>query len=134
MKEQREIRKQQFYGSYKQVQKILRIVNHHIVLRMKEEQNSSNVLEVSLVINQYYSLSRMLRSRSVISRRHLKNGQHTNELVPEIQRELKLEGLYTQRSVLDELIKRNKITNEVATQIRENINYNEIVLSHESDE
>ncbi|MEJ8541750.1 hypothetical protein, partial [Staphylococcus capitis] len=38
------------------------------------------------------------------------------------------------RSVLDELIKRNKITNEVATQIRENINYNEIVLSHESDE
>lgn len=67
MKEQREIRKQQFYGSYKQVQKILRIVNHHIVLRMKEEQNSSNVLEVSLVINQYYSLSRMLRSRS----RHL---------------------------------------------------------------
>lgn len=135
LKEQREIRKQQFYGSYKQVQKILRIVNHHIVLRMKEEQNSSNVLEVSLVINQYYSLSRMLRSRS----RHLtktskENGQHTNELVPEIQRELKLEGLYTQRSVLDELIKRNKITNEVATQIRENINYNEIVLSHESDE
>lgn len=62
----------------------------------------------------------MLRSRS----RHLtktskENGQHTNELVPEIQRELKLEGLYTQRSVLDELIKRNKITNEVATQIRE---------------
>lgn len=135
LKEQREIRKQQFYGSYKQVQKILRIVNHHIVLRMKEEQNSSNVLEVSLVINQYYSLSRMLRSRSrYLTKTSKENGQHTNELVPEIQRELKLEGLYTQRSVLDELIKRNKITNEVATQIRENINYNEIVLSHESDE
>lgn len=34
------------------------------MLRLREEQDSSNVLEVSLVINQYYSLLRMLRSRS----------------------------------------------------------------------
>ena len=42
-----------------------------------------------------------------------------------------MEALYIQRTILDELISRNKVTNEVATQLRENINYNEIVLAHE---
>jgi len=39
--------------------------------------------------------------------------------------------LYTQRQILDELISRNKVTNEIAAQLRENINYNEIVLAKE---
>ncbi|MEJ7175368.1 sodium:proton antiporter, partial [Staphylococcus caprae] len=60
--------------------------------------------------------------------------QSKNDLVPENLRKLKLEGLYKQRTILDKLIQRNKITNDVATQIRENINYNEIVLSHELKE
>ena len=47
------------------------------------------------------------------------------------QQDVKLEALYIQRTILDELISRNKVTNEVATQLRENINYNEIVLAHE---
>ena len=135
LKEERKLRKQQFHDSYKQVQKILRIVNHHIVLRLREEQDSSNVLEVSLVINQYYSLLRMLRSRSRQDFKSTKSQtQSKNDLVPENLRKLKLEGLYKQRTILDKLIQRNKITNDVATQIRENINYNEIVLSHESKE
>lgn len=41
-------------------------------------------------------------------------------------KELKLEGLYKQRTILNQLIQSNKITNDVATQIRENINYNEM--------
>lgn len=135
LKEERKLRKQQFHDSYKQVQKILRIVNHHIVLRLREEQDSSNVLEVSLVINQYYSLLRMLRSRSRKDFKSTKSQtQSKNDLVPENLRKLKLEGLYKQRTILDKLIQRNKITNDVATQIRENINYNEIVLSHELKE
>nr|WP_256278212.1 hypothetical protein [Staphylococcus sp. HMSC070D05] len=39
--------------------------------------------------------------------------------------------MYTQRQILDELIAINKVTNEIATQLRENINYNEIVLANE---
>lgn len=105
------------------------------MLRLREEQDSSNVLEVSLVINQYYSLLRMLRSRSRKDFKSTKSQtQSKNDLVPENLRKLKLEGLYKQRTILDKLIQRNKITNDVATQIRENINYNEIVLSHESKE
>ena len=38
------------------------------------------------------------------------------------QQDVKLEALYIQRTILDELISRNKVTNEVATQLRENIN------------
>ncbi len=38
----------------------------------------------------------------------------------------KLEALYLQRHLLDELIRKNKINNIVAAQIRENINYNKI--------
>lgn len=105
------------------------------MLRLREEQDSSNVLEVSLVINQYYSLLRMLRSRSRKDFKSTKSQtQSKNDLVPENLRKLKLEGLYKQRTILDKLIQRNKITNDVATQIRENINYNEIVLSHELKE
>ncbi len=47
----KESKKQEFENSFKDVQKIMRIVNHNIILRLKEEQNSTNVLEVSLVIN-----------------------------------------------------------------------------------
>ena len=35
------------------------------------------------------------------------------------QQDVKLEALYIQRTILDELISRNKVTNEVATQLRE---------------
>lgn len=42
----------------------MRIVNHNIILRLKEEQNSTNVLEVSLVINHYYDMSRSLKWRA----------------------------------------------------------------------
>ena len=44
----------------------------------------------------------------------------------------KLGALYLQRHLLDELIRKNKINNIVAAQIRENTNYNEIVLSLQS--
>ena len=105
------------------------------MLRLREEQDSSNVLEVSLVINQYYSLLRMLRSRSRQDFKSTKSQtQSKMTLFRKNLRKLKLEGLYKQRTILDKLIQRNKITNDVATQIRENINYNEIVLSHESKE
>ena len=77
----------------------------------------------------------MLRSRSRQDFKSTKSQtQSKNDLVPQNLRKLKLEGLYKQRTILDKLIQRNKITNDVATQIRENINYNEIVLSHESKE
>ena len=95
---------------------------------MREEQHSGNVLEVSLVINRYTNLTQTLRqSASKIKARQ-------NELIVsnETQQSLKLQALYTQRDVLDKLIANNKITNDIAKQIRENINYNEIVLASES--
>ena len=39
----------------------MRIVNHNIILKMREEQHSGNVLEVSLVINRYTNLTQTLR-------------------------------------------------------------------------
>ena len=53
------------------------------------------------------------------------------ELNTQQQYDAKLDALYTQRHILDELISRNKVTNEIAAQLRENINYNEIVLAKE---
>ncbi|MDU6535724.1 MAG: hypothetical protein E6517_09820, partial [Intestinibacter bartlettii] len=53
------------------------------------------------------------------------------ELNTQQQYDAKLDALYTQRQILDELISRNKVTNEIAAQLRENINYNEIVLAKE---
>ncbi len=44
--------------------KLCVIVNHNIILRLKEEQNSTNVLEVSLVINHYDHISRSLKWRA----------------------------------------------------------------------
>ncbi|MGT0172932.1 hypothetical protein, partial [Streptococcus pyogenes] len=60
----KESKKQEFENSFKDVQKIMRIVNHNIILRLKEEQNSTNVLEVSLVINHYYDMGRSLKWRA----------------------------------------------------------------------
>lgn len=121
--------RQKYQDGFKHVQKIMRIVNHNIILKMREEQHSGNVLEVSLVINRYTNLTQTLRqSASKIKARQ------KNELIVsnETQQSLKLQALYTQRDVLDKLIANNKITNDIAKQIRENINYNEIVLASES--
>ena len=38
----------------------MRVVNQYF-MKMRQEQNSSNVLEVSLIINQYHNLSRTIR-------------------------------------------------------------------------
>ena len=61
----------------------MRIVNHNIILRLKEEQNSTNVLEVSLVINHYYDMSRSLKWRAQ-RRKNVKKQQsnHTASYVP----------------------------------------------------
>ncbi|HHS4413631.1 TPA: cation:proton antiporter, partial [Staphylococcus aureus] len=116
--------------SFKDVQKIMRIVNHNIILRLKEEQNSTNVLEVSLVINHYYDMSRSLKWRA---QRRKERQENSNQIIPQAMfHNHKLEALYLQRHLLDELIRKNKINNIVAAQIRENINYNEIVLSLQS--
>lgn len=125
--EDKETKMQEYANSFKDVQKIMRIVNHHVTLRMKEEQNSTNVLEVSLVINQYYNISRILKWQE---QRRKQDGNHLHQVVSqESFTNHKLQALYMQRHYLDELIKHNKINNTVAGQIRENINYNEIVLA-----
>lgn len=131
-KADRESRKEEFENSFKDVQKIMRVVNHNILIRLKEEQTTDNILEVSIVINHYYNISRSLKWQS--QRRELqKNPQNRLPAVPqELYKNYKLEALYMQREYLDQLIRRNKIDNTVAAQIRENINYNEIVLAHES--
>ena len=48
-------------NSFNKVQQLMRVVNHNIFMKMRQEQNSSNVLEVSLIINQYHNLSRTIR-------------------------------------------------------------------------
>ena len=101
-----------------------------MTLRLQEEQNSTNVLEVSLIINQYYALSRKLRQHHNRKRQREEN-KFMYELNTQQQYDAKLDALYTQRHILDELISRNKVTNEIAAQLRENINYNEIVLAKE---
>lgn len=126
----RETKAQEYENAFKDVQKMMRIVNHNIILRLKEEQNSTNVLEVSLVINHYYDMSRSLKWRS---QRRKERQENRNQIIPQaIFHNHKLEALYLQRNLLDELIRRNKINNVVAAQIRENINYNEIVLALQS--
>lgn len=126
----RETKAQEYENAFKDVQKMMRIVNHNIILRLKEEQNSTNVLEVSLVINHYYNMSRSLKWRA---QRRKERQENRNQMIPQaIFHNHKLEALYLQRNLLDELIRRNKINNVVAAQIRENINYNEIVLALQS--
>ncbi|HHS2926032.1 TPA: cation:proton antiporter [Staphylococcus argenteus] len=126
----RETKAQEYENAFKDVQKMMRIVNHNIILRLKEEQNSTNVLEVSLVINHYYDMSRSLKWRA---QRRKERQENRNQIIPQaIFHNHKLEELYLQRNLLDELIRRNKINNVVAAQIRENINYNEIVLALQS--
>lgn len=129
-KEHRHIEKEELKNSFKKVQQMMRIVNRRVALRLQEEQNSTNVLEVSLIINQYYALSRTLKQKQ-----NRKRQREENKLIYELntqqQYDAKLEALYTQRHILDELISRNKVTNEIAIQLRENINYNEIVLAKE---
>ncbi len=53
----------------------MRIVNHNTILRLKEEQNSTNVLEVSLVINHYYDMSRSLKWRAQRRKERQENEQ-----------------------------------------------------------
>lgn len=130
VKDEKKAQREEFANSFNKVQQLMRVVNHNIIMKMRQEQNSSNVLEVSLIINQYHNLSRTIRHNK--NRKQQKNqNKEVYELTTQQQQDVKLEALYIQRTILDELISRNKVTNEVATQLRENINYNEIVLAHE---
>lgn len=118
-----------YQNDLKKVQQILRIVNHHIILRMQKEQNASNVLEVSLVVDQYHNLSRALRNRRKGNKNKDKSNQTSKELTTEAQQNIHLQAIYAEREYLDALIKRNQLSRKVASQLRENINYNEIVFA-----
>lgn len=107
----------QFKSNFQEVKKIMRIVNHNVALRLKPEQTSDNVLEVNIVLNQYYN--RLYRIR--------KNQNKNNQTPASITEAHKLEGLYMQRAFLDKLVQNNKLDAHIASQVRENINYNEIV-------
>lgn len=111
-----------FKSSILEVQKVMRIVHHHVTLALKAEQNKDNVLEVSIVLNQYYSRLRNIRRR----RQNKQNYPAVASTQP-----LKLESLYLQRHYLDELISNKQVDATVAAQVRENINYNEIVIANE---
>lgn len=130
VKDDKKAQREEFTNSFNKVQQLMRVVNHNIIMKMRQEQNSSNVLEVSLIINQYHNLSRTIRHNKNKKQQRNQN-KEVYELTTQQQQDVKLEALYIQRTILDELISRNKVTNEVATQLRENINYNEIVLAHE---
>ncbi len=86
----------------------MRIVNRNITfLHLKEEQNSTNVLEVSLVIN-HYDMSRSLKWRA---QRRKERQENSNQIIPQAMfHNHKLEALYLQRHLLDELIRKNKST------------------------
>lgn len=110
---------EQFKSHYQEVKNVTRTINHQVIKRLKQEQNEDNYLEVSIVLNTYQQRLSGIRNKSKI-----KKG-----LIPTQTSAQKLEGLYLQRQFLDQLIEQQKIDDKVATQIRENINYNEIVMS-----
>ena len=60
-KRREKAQREEFANSFNKVQQLMRVVNHNIIMKMRQEQNSSNVLEVSLIINQYHNLSRTIR-------------------------------------------------------------------------
>lgn len=109
----------QFKSNFQEVKKVMRIVHHNVALRLKEEQTNENVLEVNIVLNQYYNRLHRIR----------RNRKTQNETPDTITEAHKLEGLYIQRTYLDELIQNKQIDAHVAAQVREHINYNEIILT-----
>ncbi|MEB8127187.1 cation:proton antiporter [Staphylococcus succinus] len=112
---------EQYKSNFQEVKKVMRIVHHNVTLRIKAEQTSDNVLEVSIVLNQYYNRLRSIR----------KNQNKRFQTSDSTTVDLKLEGLYFQRKHLDELIRNKQIDASIAAQIRENINYNEIIVTTE---
>lgn len=60
-KDEKKAQREECANSFNKVQQLMRVVNHNIFMKMRQEQNSSNVLEVSLIINQYHNLSRTIR-------------------------------------------------------------------------
>lgn len=108
-----------FKSNFQEVTKVMRIVHHNVALRIKTEQTKDNVLEVSAVLNQYYNRLHKVRKH--------RNQRHQTPTAKAIEH--KFEALYMQRAILDKLIKHNKIDTDIASQVRENINYNEIILA-----
>lgn len=109
----------QFKSNFQEVKKVMRIVHHNVALRLKEEQTNENVLEINIVLNQYYNRLHRIR----------RNRNKQNETPDTITEAHKLEGLYAERTYLDELIQNKQIDEHVAAQVREHINYNEIILT-----
>ena len=76
---------------------------------------------MSIVLYEYYNRFNLLRRR---------NRKYT-KTAPLQTAEQKMQGLYLQRQYLDELVAQGHVNQTIATQVRENINYNEIVVASE---
>lgn len=111
----------EFKTNMREVMKVMRIVHHNIALRLTKEQTNENVFEVSIVLYEYYNRFNLLRRRN---RKYAKTA-------PLQTAEQKMQGLYLQRQYLDELVEQGHVNQTIATQVRENINYNEIVVASE---
>ena len=75
----KESKKQEFENSFKDVQNYAYCESQYY-FTLKEEQNSTNVLEVSLVINHYYDMSRSLKWRA---QRRKERQENSNQIIPQ---------------------------------------------------
>ena len=79
-KRREKAQREEFANSFNKVQQLMRVVNHNIIMKMRQEQNSSNVLEVSLIINQYHNLSRTIRHNKNRKQQKIKTKKYMNLL------------------------------------------------------
>ena len=80
VKDEKKAQREECANSFNKVQQLMRVVNHNIFMKMRQEQNSSNVLEVSLIINQYHNLSRTIRHNKNRKQQKIKTKKYMNLL------------------------------------------------------
>ncbi|TDM12232.1 cation:proton antiporter [Macrococcus lamae] len=110
-----------FQNNLLELEKVARVVHHKIVERLSKEMVRSNKIEVAMVSDSY------LNRISQLNRNAMTEGIDNNETL------FALDVLNVERDYVYQLAQAEKISPEVAVELRQSINYDEMALlsSHE---
>ncbi|UTH14274.1 cation:proton antiporter [Macrococcus equipercicus] len=105
-----------FKNNLLEIEKVAQVVHYKIVERLSGELVKSNKIEMAMVTDSY--LNRMIQLKRNATTEDMNNSETL----------LALEVLNVERDYIHQLVDKEKISSEVAVELRQSINYDEMVM------
>lgn len=105
-----------FRNNLVELEKIARKVHYSVVQRLAEEMTRDNKLEIAIVTDNY--LKRVQQIERNVS----------DETISDKETLMSLEVIGAEREIIQKMVERGKISGEIAVELRQSLNYDEMML------